>query len=111
MYIVDNSGAESITLHAGFPNAAADSRLTGLDLNQLLIKRPVSTYIFRIRGESWQERGVFDGDLAIVDRAAPLTKSCLALTHDGENFQISHAGRLTKSDKLWGVVTAIIHQY
>ena len=56
-------------VHAGFPNPATDASLGGLDLNKLLLRHPTSSYLFRVRGNEWERSGVFDGDIAIIDRA------------------------------------------
>ena len=58
-----------VSVHTGFPNPAADKSLAGLDLNRLLIHNTASTFLFRLRGSEWGELGIFDGDIAIVDRA------------------------------------------
>ena len=59
----DNKQPTGVSVHAGFPNPAADKRLRTLDFNQLLIQHAASTYIFRVRGSEWESSGVFDGDM------------------------------------------------
>lgn len=100
-----------VSVHAGFPNPAADGRLRSLDLNQLLIKTPSSTFIFRIRGEEGTTQGIFDGDIAIVDRAASIRSNDFVLWHDGEHFKMSRPSRVPEGAATWGVITAVIHQY
>jgi DNA polymerase V len=56
-------------LAAGFPSPAADYIEGRLDLNDHLIARPAATFIVQIAGESLIDAGVYDGDLAIVDRS------------------------------------------
>ena len=102
---------DGVSIHAGFPNPAADHRLRGLDLNQLLIQRPSSTFIFRIRGEEGITQGIFDGDIAVVDRAANPNPADYVLWHDGEKFKLSRPSRIAAEATTWGVVTAVIHQY
>ena len=103
--------ADGVSVHTGFPNPAADRRLRGLDLNELLIKQPNSTFMFRIRGQEGTTQGIFDGDLAVVDRAANPKPSDFVLWHDGEHFKLSRPARMTEGSTLWGVITAVIHQY
>lgn len=100
-----------VSIHAGFPNPAADGRLRSLDLNQLLVKTPSSTFIFRIRGEEGITQGIFDGDIAVVDRAANIRPSDYVLWHDGERFKLSRPSRVAEGATTWGVITAVIHQY
>jgi DNA polymerase V len=102
---------EGVSVHTGFPNAAADKRLHGLDLNQLLVRNPSSTFMFRVRGEEGITQGIFDGDLAIVDRIVPARPQDLVLWHDGNRFNLSRPTRLDGSATVWGTVTAVIHQY
>lgn len=102
-----------ISIHTGFPNPAADTSLRSLDLNQLLIQRPASTYLFRIRGEQWADVGIHDHDIAVVDRAPNPRKSDLAIwwdEHRGE-FAISYVRDIPADAQAWGVVTATIHQF
>jgi DNA polymerase V len=101
-----------VSVHAGFPNPAADSRITGLDLNRLLISHTLSTYHFRVRGSEWEHRGIFDGDIALVDRALDPRKTDLVLWQkDGDGLNISPFGSIAESATIWGVVTAVIHQF
>lgn len=108
---LDLTEEQGVSVHAGFPNPAADTRLHGLDLNQLLIRHPSSTFLFRIRGDQGITQGIFDGDIAIVDRLAVPHASTLVLWHDGQRFNLSHSGRIRPDSSLWGTVTAVIHQY
>lgn len=102
---------DGVSVHAGFPNPAADRRLRGLDLNELLVTRPSSTFIFRIRGEEGITQGIFDGDIAVVDRAANPRPMDYVLWHDGARFKLSRPSRMTEGGTQWGVITAVIHQY
>lgn len=102
---------DGVSVHAGFPNPAADQRLRGLDLNQLLIERPSSTFVFRIRGEEGTTQGIFDGDVAVVDRALSPRSTDYILWHDGEHFKLSRPSRIADGATAWGVITAVIHQY
>ena len=54
---------------AGFPSPADDYLDRSLDLHSYLIKHPAATYFARAKGESMQGRGIFSGDLLIVDRS------------------------------------------
>ncbi len=54
---------------AGFPSPAEDYADNGLDLNQYLVRNPVSTFFFQVRGNSMQDAQIFDGDILVVDRS------------------------------------------
>jgi hypothetical protein len=106
---------DGVSVHSGFPNPAADQRDRGpglaLDLNQLLVRQPSSTYLFRIGGHSWAHQGVYDGDVAVVDRAVQARPTDLLVTWRSGESRLVRQHQLTPDDKPWGVVTAIIHQY
>lgn len=54
---------------AGFPSPAEDYVEKRLDLQEYLIRNPLSTFFLRARGDSMQGAGIYDGDLLIVDRS------------------------------------------
>ena len=104
-----------VSVHTGFPNPALDGRRHGaplaLDLNQLLVQRPASTYLFRISGHSWADQGVYDGDVAVVDRTLTARANDLVIGGSAGGFTLCRRQRLADGDEALGVVTAIIHQY
>jgi DNA polymerase V len=54
---------------AGFPAPGDDMVERPLDLNDLLIDNPTSTFFVRVSGDSMEGAGIFDGDYLIVDRS------------------------------------------
>ena len=54
---------------AGFPSPADDHLDRELDLHELLIQHPASTFYVRLASDSMQGAGLYDGDLLIVDRS------------------------------------------
>ncbi len=54
---------------AGFPSPAEDYVEVGIDLNEQLIRHPISTFFLRVSGESMIGAGIHDGDLLVVDRS------------------------------------------
>lgn len=101
-----------ISVHTGFPNPATDQRLHTLDFNKLLIQHSASTYMFRVRGHEWDGAGIFDGDIAVVDRALDPRKTDVVLWWDEPKaeFAISKFTDMPKSATLWGIITATVHQ-
>ncbi|HWB38773.1 MAG TPA: S24 family peptidase [Candidatus Saccharimonadales bacterium] len=111
----DLAGSDGVSIHAGFPNPGVDQRGRGrplaLDLNQLLVRRPSSTYLFRISGHNWADQGVYDGDVAIVDRAQGRGANDLVVTWRASGFALCRRRQLAGDDESLGVVTAIIHRF
>jgi len=114
---------------AGFPSPAADYVDKSLDLNEILIKNKVATFLVRALGDSMVDAGIFSGDILIVDKSiTPSNKNIVVAILNGE-FTIK---RFVKDDnkiflqpenkkyknieisdeddfKIWGVVTFVIH--
>lgn len=104
---------DGVSLHTGFPNPAADKSLHGLDINKLLIRHAPSTFLFRVRGNEWESSGVFDNDIAVIDRALDPRKNDVVLWWDeprGE-FALSRYHDMPSDAACWGVITATIHQF
>lgn len=59
----------SWTVRAGFPSPAADHTRKRLDLNELLIRNKEATFIFRVKGDSMNGIGIYEGDELLVDRS------------------------------------------
>ncbi|MDX1917942.1 MAG: translesion error-prone DNA polymerase V autoproteolytic subunit [Candidatus Caenarcaniphilales bacterium] len=59
----------SMATSAGFPSPADDHMERSYDLNELLIKHPLATYLVRVSGNSMVGAGIHSGDLLIVDRS------------------------------------------
>ncbi|HSX35432.1 MAG TPA: S24 family peptidase [Patescibacteria group bacterium] len=109
----DEQTPDGVSVHTGFPNPATDKSLHTLDFNQLLIRHTASTYMFRVRGNDWEAAGVFDGDIAVIDRALDPKKSDVVLWWHDEHgeFAVGNYPTMPKEARLWGVVTATIHQF
>lgn len=116
-------------LHAGFPSPAEDYFRKGLDLNDLLIKNPETTFAKRVEGNSWSEFGIYDKDIIVIDRSLPLSHSkIVSVTYEGE-FTLRRIGNIdgtlcflnAQDDgiyfpidpsgpvKVWGVVRLVVH--
>ena len=102
----------AVDAHAGFPNAATDEPSGVLSLDQLLVPSPHSTYFFRVRGHRFEHLGIFDGDIAIVDRAKAIAPSTMVVSWTGiGELVITKSHKNLTPDTAWGTITAIIHQF
>ncbi len=114
---------------AGFPSPASDYIDKSIDLNEILIKNKVATFLVRALGDSMVEVGIFSGDVLIVDKSiTPANKNIVVAILNGEftvkrfvkdgsrvflqpenkkykNIEISEEDDF----KIWGVVTFVIH--
>ena len=72
---------------AGFPSPAADYEDKRLDINEYLIRNPVSTFFFPVQGDSMQGAEIFDGDILVVDRSITATHGQIVVAFvDGERL-------------------------
>lgn len=72
-------------LCAGFPSPADDFVENALELPRWLVPNPPATFLWRIAGDSMRDAGIFDGDLACVDRSLkPAHGSVVVAAVDGE---------------------------
>lgn len=102
---------DGMAVHAGFPNPGADRRTAPLSLDRLLIRHPSSTYFFRVEGHGWADHGIFDGNLALIDRAVTPKPQDLVIYWDGDDFAISRRSNLTAVDSIWGTITNTIYEH
>lgn len=73
------------SLCAGFPSPADDFLEGALELPRWLAPNPPATFLWRITGNSMRGAGIFDGDLACVDRSLqPMDGSVVVAAIDGE---------------------------
>jgi DNA polymerase V len=116
-------------VRAGFPSPADDYIDRSLDLNELLIQHPASTFFARAEGDSMIEAGINSGDILIVDRAVEARPgSTVIAALDGELTvkRIQKIGekpflvaanpdfkpieiRPDSDFSIWGVVIYVIH--
>ncbi len=113
---------------AGFPSPAEDYLEAVLDLNELLVKNPSSTFYGKVKGFSMTEAGVDNGDLLVIDKAVPYRHNALAvcfldgeftlkrLKIEGKNLYLMPANPAyppivvneERDFSVWGIVTYVI---
>jgi DNA polymerase V len=59
----------AVKVSAGFPSPAADYEDKRLDINDYLVKNPVSTFFFPVEGDSMHGAEIFPGDILVVDKS------------------------------------------
>lgn len=116
---------------AGFPSPAEDYIDRKLDLNELLIKNPAATFFVRVAGDSMTGAGINHDDILIVDRSLEALSGRIViavyngeltvkrLIHDKDSIRLvaenpAYAPLVIDRDngcEIWGVVTAVVHQF
>lgn len=116
----------SSLLSAGFPSPAEDYVEKSIDLNELLVKKPASTFMMRLASSSMAKAGVLQGDVLVIDRSlSPKNQDLVVVVIDGElvlrrlviaGFEkylltensTSKKAKLEGEDQIWGVVTGVV---
>ena len=85
-------------VRAGLPQAIDGQAAAELvTIESFLIESPSSTVLVRVRGDSMKDAGIWDGDLAVVDRAlVPMAGAFVIALVDGEFTlkELRYQGRL-----------------
>lgn len=117
-------------VQAGFPSPADDYIEKQLDLNELVVQHPISTFFVRVEGDSMRDAGILSGDILVVDRSLePSNGKIVVAIIDGEftvkRIQITPKGISLVPEnvsfdtievspeadfQVWGVVTYVIHK-
>lgn len=122
-----NYHSDSVML-PGFPSPADDYMDKEMNLNDHLIRNRYATFFMKVSGNTWNQMGVYEGDLLIVDRSEPALDGRLVVTAiDGELYikQVIIKDGLhlvpgpkpnesyipdNKGIEIWGVVIQCIHR-
>ena len=121
-------------IRAGFPSPAEDYLRESLDFNSDLIRHPEATFYGKVEGDSMEDAGINNGDIAVIDRSVEpqhgdvvvgyvngeFTIKFLDLTHREEgyielrpankNYQPIRIDENTKFE-VWGVVVWTIKNW
>lgn len=116
---------------AGFPSPADDYVELRISLDEHLVEHRESTFFMRVAGDSMKGKGIFDGDLLVVDRALPAVHGCVVIAVVDGEFTVKQLLHTTKGHVLraahpdyadirikpeqdfsiWGVVSWNIHKH
>ena len=120
----------SWTVVAGFPSPAADYTQQRIDLNNHLIRNKDATYLFRVKGDSMINVGIYENDILLVDRSVTPKHDHIILAQLNNEFTVKRLYRrggivkliaenniypprlIKEEDDLiaWGVVTYNLHK-
>tara|TARA_B100000427_G_scaffold301526_1_gene284766 strand:- start:631 stop:1062 length:432 start_codon:yes stop_codon:yes gene_type:complete len=116
-------------IQAGFPSPADDFMDNRLNINDYVIKNPLSTYYVKVSGDSMIGAGIFSGDILVVDRSIEVADNRIVVAmidgdftvkrlryHKAKLYLISENSQFVPIEvtdqelMIWGVVTFSIHQ-
>ena len=58
-----------ISVHAGFPSPAEGYEEERIDINDIIITNPPSTFYVRVKGNSMINANIHDGDILVIDKS------------------------------------------
>ncbi len=115
-------------VYAGFPSPGDDYIEPPLNLHDLVVSHPLTTYFIRVSGDSMSGACICAGDVVVVDRALTVAHNAIVVAHVGEHLLLKRVKvrqrkiflhpdppgdlviYLNKQDEIWGVVTHCIHR-
>lgn len=115
-------------VHAGFTSPAEDFIEDTIDLMDILVKNPTTTFYGRVVGDCMTGEGIHEGDILVMDKyAKPMDGSLAVCSIDGEfllrkvQFKEDHAlltagnpdyppliGNADNGFKVWAVVIGTV---
>jgi DNA polymerase V len=116
---------------AGFPAPGDDQVEKILDINDLVVKNPASTFFVRVEGDSMVGAGIFSGDVLVIDRSREVHEGAIVVAAvNGElvvkrlSYQEGTQVLLSENDAyapivigdgeecfVWGVVVGSVRQF
>ena len=83
---------------AGFPSPAGDYLHESLDFNRDLIKHPEATFYGRVDGDSMEDAGICDGDIAVIDRSLEPQNGNIVVAYINNEFTIKYLDLTHRKD-------------
>lgn len=107
-----DSSQNDMTIRRGFPNAADNGKTSfGLNINDLIMQNPASTFFMKVEDDQYQELNIHRGDYVVIDRSVEsIAKKIVVYNQYGE-FKLARWEDLLGKPaelELWGVVTWVI---
>ena len=75
-------------IRAGFPSPAEDYLRESLDFNRDLIRHPEATFYGEVEGDSMEDVGICDGDIAVIDRSLEPQNGDVVVGYINGNFTV-----------------------
>ena len=99
----------SAVIRAGLPTHGDDYPEGSIDLNRLLIENPESTFFIRVEGNPMKDAGIHPDDILIVDRSIEAERDSVVIADVNGSLVVLDTTKDIDKNKIWGVVTFVIH--
>ncbi len=117
-------------IHAGFPSPAESYEECRLDINDIVVTHPDTTFYVKVKGESMIEANISDSDILVVDKSVEAKHNSIVIAIIDNQFTVKTLYCKDEIIKLipanpnfpeicfkdeeelniWGVVKYIIHK-
>jgi DNA polymerase V len=109
---VQRSGREHRVLRptqTGFTSPATHYAEPRIDLNEVLVDNPNSTFFMRVADTNYKEYGIVQKDVLIIDKSIlPKPNQLACVTTEGK-FEIKRIEADSKEEiEVWGTITYVI---
>lgn len=98
---------------AGFPSPAQGYEQNTIDLNTALIRHPSATVFMKIDNSHYQNMGIYNGDILIIDRAKKINQNSLVVYEAEGRFSLGRVCKIKMNPDdqtiITGAVTHVIH--
>jgi len=66
----------------------------------------------KIEGDGWSNRGVYPGDVLVIDRSLELKKTDMVVAEVDGEFELARVDELENNPeaRVWGVITHTVHK-
>lgn len=118
------------TIQAGFPSPANAYEDAAVDINDIVVSNPISTFYVRVKGNSMIDAKITEGDILVVDRSIEPSHGKIVIAVVGGEFTVKTLYckdgiiKLVPANpefpeiilngeqelNVWGIVTYIIHK-
>lgn len=88
-------------ISAGFTSPARDYTGETIDLNDILIKHPSSTFLGHADGDCLNDVGIYDGDLVLCDKSLDLRQGDIAVCYVDGEFTMKRVNIDEKNKIIW----------
>ena len=85
-------------IKAGFSSPAQDYMRESLDFNRDFIRHPEATFYGRVDGDSMEDAGIHDGDIAVIDRSLEAQDGDIVVGYVNGEFTIKFLDLKHKAD-------------
>lgn len=86
-------------VRAGFPTMAEGYTDTNISFDEMLIKKPYSTFSVTVVGDSMIEANICEGDIVVVEKGESVRDGDIVVAHVDGDFTLKYYR--TKNGKVW----------